>query len=231
MSITKQLYQLQETDLRIEADEETLKRLNAQLGDDKVLVKLQNELSHEQETLDKYKKEQHSVEWEVDDYDNKIKDIEKKLFDGSVKNPKELANLQAEEVAFKKQQDILEDKALLLIDKVEQAEDTVKKLSDNLNTTTAKWQEEQKQIAAEIEKLNTELSGLREQRKQQADRIDSEALETYRRLREKREHAVVEVKQGICTGCRITVSTAKLQAARGGNLVQCGSCSRILYIP
>ncbi|MDI6814491.1 MAG: hypothetical protein QMC90_00160 [Dehalococcoidales bacterium] len=36
--------------------------------------------------------------------------------------------------------------------------------------------------------------------------------------------AVAKVEQGLCRGCRISLSTAKLQQARSGSLVQCSSC-------
>ena len=44
-------------------------------------------------------------------------------------------------------------------------------------------------------------------------------------------HAVALVKRDSCQGCRIALARTELQAIRATqNIVQCGSCSRILVI-
>jgi len=35
---------------------------------------------------------------------------------------------------------------------------------------------------------------------------------------------------GICQGCRITLPNTDLQRARGGGVVRCSSCGRIIFL-
>ena len=81
-----------------------------------------------------------------------------------------------------------------------------------------------------MEKLNKAMTNLKEKRQRQVKDIDPQTLETYRELRKQRGTAVAKVQQGTCLGCRITLPVSDLQRVRGGSVVRCGSCGRILYL-
>jgi len=78
--------------------------------------------------------------------------------------------------------------------------------------------------------VETVLAMLKEERNGLAQQIDSKVLNTYERLRLTSGQAVVKVERGKCQGCHITVSTSQWQKAKAGDLIQCDSCSRILYV-
>ena len=65
MTIAKQLSQLQDTDLEIESDEQTLKLVISQLGDSETITQAQNKRESERQRLDEIVKQQHSIEWEM----------------------------------------------------------------------------------------------------------------------------------------------------------------------
>ena len=79
--------------------------------------------------------------------------------------------------------------------------------------------------------LKGELSELQRKRQLLSGEIDPQAVEFYEKLREQKGQTVAKVEQGICRGCRISLSSSELQRARSGNLVQCSSCGRILFLP
>jgi predicted nucleic acid-binding Zn-ribbon protein len=230
MSVAKQLYQLQELDLEIEAGERALEEVISQLGESQAVIKAQKQLELEQKLLEELKNRQRSAEWEIDDISTKLAAAEEQLFSGRVKNPKELTNLQHEVEAFKTKRDRLEEKALEVIDQVEESEAKVAEINSQLAKLTADWQRQQKQLADERERLKATLANLKSKRQRVIGEVDPSAFEFYQDLRKGKGIAVVRVEQGICRGCRISLPTTDLQQARGGKLVQCSSCGRILFL-
>jgi len=86
------------------------------------------------------------------------------------------------------------------------------------------------QLSAEMEELKTRLSDLKHKRQTLSTGIDSQATEFYDKLKGQKGTAVAKVEQGICHGCRISLSAAQLQQVRATSLVQCSNCGRILFL-
>ena len=116
------------------------------------------------------------------------------------------------------------------MEQVEAATDELADLKRQLGEVEESWQQEQKQLADEIEELKASLSKLEKEKKQALAGIDTETADCYRRLRQKKGQAVARVEQGICRGCGISLSTAELQRVKGERLIMCNSCGRILFI-
>lgn len=229
MSITKQLYRLQEIDLEIEADNQTLQQATAQLGENQAVTRLQSRLAQEKQQLEKLRQQQHSAEWEIEGVAGKLTTAEEELYSGRIKNPKELSSLQQEVQALKTKRSQLEDRALEIMDRVEQAEASVAAVSNEVKTAEAEWQHRQQQLSAEAEELKTKLSDLNYKRESLLADIDPQFVELYHKLRKQKGRAVARVEQGICNSCRISLPITDLQRARSGNLIQCSSCGRILF--
>lgn len=230
MATIRQLYQLQEIELEIESDEHSLQQITSQLGQNQAVVKAQNKLADEQSRLEELKRQQNSAEWEIDDITTKLKATEEQLYSGRIGNPKELASLQQEAELLKAKRDHVEDGALEIIDKVELAEAEVKALEGELEATEADWQSQQKQLADDKGQLETKIAELKQKQQQLLAGIEPQLAELYYKLKQNKGKAVAKIEQGICRGCRISLPTAELQQARSGQLVQCSSCGRILFL-
>jgi len=230
MSVAKQLYRLQEIDLELESNEQALNQIASQLGESQAVTGAQAELKLEHQHLEELKREQHSAEWEVDTLITKLTTSEEKLYSGSIKNPKELTNLQHEIDSLKTTRNRLEDKALEIIDQVELAETSVASLSRKLNQLEAEWHRQQQQLSSRMKQLKTILSDLEHKRQLLSAKIDPQTVEFYDKLKKQKRIAVAKVEQGICLGCRISLPITDLQQARSDNLVQCSSCGRILFL-
>ncbi len=230
MRITKQLYQLQEIDLELSSNEQALNQIASQLGENQVLVRAQAEFTSAQQQLDELKQQQHSIEWEIDDLVSKLTTFEEKLYSGKIGNPKELTSLQHEVDMLKARRDQLEDKALEVMDQVELATASVATMGSELKKVKAKWHRQQKQLSVDMERLKAVLSDLEHKRQLLVAKIDPGAVELYQELKQQKGTTVAKVEQGVCRGCRISLSAAELQRARSGSLVQCSSCGRILFL-
>ncbi len=230
MAVTRQLYQLQELDLEIEQEEQSLAEKTGQIGVRDILDAASSRIESEQKNLDELRRQHRNAEAEFDDLLSKIAATEEQLYSGKITNPKELSSLQHEVTTMRTRSDELENKALEIIDRVEAAEASLTTAKDDYKKLEVEWQNGQKQLAVEIDKLNASLNDLKEKRHQLAGQIDSTAIDLYERIRQQKKDAVAKVEQGICRACRISLSASALQRARSGQPVQCGTCGRILYI-
>jgi len=230
MSIAKQLYQLQEADLELEANEQALRQMSSQLGESQAVVRARSKLASESEHLEELKRQQHSLEWEIDALASKITAAEGKLYGGRIGNPKELANLQHEVEGLKSKRTQLEDKALEIMEQVEQTETSVANSGSELKKLEAEWQSQQQQLSGNIEELEAALSERKRKRQTLSTSIDPQTAESYEELKRQKGTAVAKVEQGICRGCRISLSAAQLHQVRTGGLVQCSNCGRILFL-
>ncbi|MFH1169051.1 MAG: C4-type zinc ribbon domain-containing protein [Chloroflexota bacterium] len=231
MGITKQLYQLQEIDLEIDADEQSLGQKTGQLGEDEVVARARIRLASGQQGLAELKHQQRSAENDIDDISSKIAAAEGQLYGGRITNPKELSGLQQEGNALKAKRDQIEDETLALLDRLELAEAEVAAADSDLKRIEVEWQRQQQQLTVEIAQLKDKLSALNQKRQTVLNEIDPQTAELYHRLRQQKGQAVARVEQGICRGCRISLDSSELQQARSGRAVQCSSCGRILFLP
>jgi predicted nucleic acid-binding Zn-ribbon protein len=113
---------------------------------------------------------------------------------------------------------------------VEEIEAKVKTTTEELERLKREWEQSQETLGQKKSEGETVLAKLRRDRSGLAQQINSEALNTYERIKLTKGQAVVKVERGKCQGCHITVPTSQWQKARAGDLIQCNSCSRILYL-
>jgi hypothetical protein len=231
MGIAKQLNQLQEIDLEIEASERTLARIIYELADDKALRNASEKLEQEQKRLEELRKKQHSAEGDIEDISAKLAVGNESLFSGRIRVPKELSSLQQEVESLKVRRGQMEEKALKIIEEVEQAEASVTRLAGELASLRTEWQRRREELTAEMERVKAALSDLKSQRQTAATGIPAQAISLYQELRKGKVTAVVKVEQGICRGCRISLPVTEQQRVKSGDLVRCGSCGRILFMP
>ena len=230
MSIAQQLYQLQQVDLELEANEQALRQITSQLGESEAVVSVRKKLASERQHLDELGRKQRSIEWEIDDLTNKLNTTEKELYSGRIGNPKELSNLQHEINGLKAKRKQLEDETLAIMDQVELTTRNVTTIDTELKALELVWQSQQQQLSAELERVKAIVSTLRQQRQLSASGIDHQAVKVYQELKKQKGTAVAKVEQGICRGCRISLPVNELRLARSGSLVRCGSCGRILFL-
>jgi len=230
MSLTRQLYKLQQVDLELQRKQQELSEVEHQLSDNKALVVAESKLAAQKEQLEDARRKQKSSEWELEDIQEKVGQIDSKLYSGTTKNPKELVNLEKEIRGLKSQIRPKEDALLGLMSQVEEIEANVKTTTEEIEQLKREWEQRQGtfgQRKSEIEALLARLKGDRSGLEQQ---IDPEALNTYERIKRTRGQAVVKVERGKCQGCHITVPTSQWQKAKAGDLILCNSCYRILYL-
>jgi len=232
MNKVKQLYELQEVDLEIQRKTEALAQVRAQLGKDDDLAAARSAYDAAKKSLSDLEHQQKTEEWELNELGAKIAVIEKKLYGGSVKNPRELTGFQQDLELLKAQRGEREDKLLALMMDVDSLHQDVALKKSDFEKIERDWNENQKQLSQQQAELDAELASLEQKRNLLAGQIDSDSLDLYEEMRRaKQGQAVAKVVQGRCQGCRISLSVSDQQKARmGQELAQCSNCGRILYL-
>jgi len=230
MSLIGQLYKLQQLDLELQKNLQELSEVNQRLSDNKSLVAAESKLSSYKEQLDSVNSKQKSSEWELEDLQEKIRQIDGKLYSGTTKDPKELVNLEKEVKSLKSQVKSKEDALLGLMSQIEEIEVNLKTTAEEREQLRQEWEQKQETFGQRKSEIQTLLIKLKEDRATLAQQLDSEALNTYERIKLSRGQAVTKVEKGKCQGCHIAVPTSQWQKVKAGDLIQCNSCSRILYL-
>jgi len=230
MIVSKQLYQLQEVDLELEHNEQAMRQIAGQLGESEAVVETRSKLASKQQRLEELVRQQHSVEWELEDLTTKLATNEEELYSGRIRNPKELANLQHEIDGLKARRNQLEEKALEIMDQAEVTTKNLAIMDSELKALEDEWQSQQQQLSTQLERLKTTISDIKHKRELLTAEIDPQAVEIYREVKKQRGTAVARVEQGICRGCRISLPITELQRTKSGSVVRCSSCGRILFL-
>ncbi len=226
------LYELQKVDVEIGAKEKDLELVMEQLGDDTILVGQREMVEEIRRKVEGLEKRRQSLDWEAGDLQAKIAPLDKKLYSGQVKVPKELMSLQQEVEMLKGQRRQFEDAELKIMLELDEANRSLQEVSQKLATDESEWNGQQERLAVERDELSRHLDALSVERDRLAAQVDAPSLATYQRIRESRQGiAVATVSRGTCTGCRITITAIDLQRARAGrDLIFCQSCGRILLL-
>jgi hypothetical protein len=230
MSLTGQLYRLQQLDIELEKKLQELSEVNHGLSDNEVLATAESKLSSHKDQLESVSKKQRSSEWELADLQEKIRQIDSRLYSGTTKDPKELVNLEKEVKGLKSQIKAKEDALLDFMSQMEEIEANTKTAIEEVERLKQEWEQRQETLGERKGEVEALLAKLKADRVTLVQQLDSEALDTYERVKLSRGQAVAKVERGECQGCHIAVPTSQWQRVKAGDLIQCNSCSRILCV-
>ncbi|MSQ23045.1 MAG: hypothetical protein EXR58_00605 [Chloroflexi bacterium] len=232
MRVIDLLRELQDVDTNLELGRANLARLGLEIGDRSSLESPAHALAEAREHLHQIESVEKDLELQAEGGRAKIGADEKRLYGGTIKNPKELGSLSDEVAQDRRQLDTIETRLLELLD---QHEATAKQLADletALARITESWNERQAQAQQRANELEKSVQDLESRRGSVAPTIDGRALSAYDTLRrQKGGIAIAQVLKRTCQSCRVTLTPALEQRARiGAELVPCHSCGRLLYV-
>ena len=231
MNLGKRLYELQQLDLDLARTVGLLSQVERQLEHNEPLARAKADLEIGLKSLSELQHKQKTAEWALDDLEAKLKPIQQKLYAGSIKNPKELVSMQQQAAQLQSQVGDEEDKILEIMSQIEalQKQTTVK--TARVATLEQEWAEKKQQLLSEKAELTAVLDATRKKREGLLHNIDTTYVEIYENMRVRKHGlAVAKIEQGRCQGCRISVPLSEVTQARAGDLVQCGSCGRVLCL-
>jgi uncharacterized protein len=230
MNQAEALYHLQQIDLQILRTRKRLDEITALLGDNQVVLAAQNTRAAAEKKLSPIRTQLRNLELEAQSTIQKAGATEERLYSGSVKNPKEMQEMQVEIDSLKRRHQELEDRTLEMMVSLEEAETTFQDAQTALDQVEAEWRAQNKALVDEQERLQTQIQDAQAKRKTALTNVKPESLKTYDTMKGKKANQPVALLQGrSCAACGIEQTLAiETEVRRGQSLATCLNCGRIL---
>jgi predicted nucleic acid-binding Zn-ribbon protein len=182
--------------------------------------------------LDSQRREQDRLESEVASLAAKIAAEERRLYDGSVANPKELESIRAEVGSLRNRKSRIEDEVLEQMERREDMEGHLPAAESELSDARQRLATLDSEAAKELRETETQLQELRTERAALVPEFDDELLELYEDLRaQKRGVGAAALENGVCNGCHQKLSPLELERIkRTEGVRRCEYCRRILVL-
>lgn len=217
--------------MQIDQNNQQIKKNADLLANNPLLKAAEETLNQAKESLFKKNNELKQVEASAHAKQIKIEQSEASLYKGTITNPKELKDLQAEISSLKKSLAQIEESQLLLMDDVEKIELSLAKATSAYQTVLEQVTTENSKTSHDLDTLKRSNENLLVERGVALKQIPAEAATIYEQLRiTKKRIAVSQVEDEACAVCGSEISPSNIQKARmSTSLVFCPSCGRILY--
>ncbi len=233
MSEWDDLYDLQAVDTELfglQEEEESLPVRGELEEKEEGLASLEEELDRLRGELQRTRDRQRKQEQGLEDLAAKIAGEEKRLYGGTISNPKELRSIQAEVQSFNRKRDKEETTLLELMERAEELEGDIAAREEAAGTLRAQIDDCRAGIERELQRISEARGRAEERRAGLLPGIAAANLRLYEELLAvKGRLAAVKVADGVCQGCFMSLPAQEYDAfLKGDGLFRCSHCRRIL---
>ena len=164
--------------------------------------------------------------------EEKIKNIDEKLFSGTITSAKELMNYQEEIKQLKQANENLEDREIKLMIEIDEKRPGLLELTEKKNLLEKEFEEISRELEVNVKEIEKIISGLKQKRLDVIKKIPAEILKKYDELRKRKDGIAVSLmKNNFCQACSVQISSGELQKIKDGQKIhKCPMCSRMLVI-
>ncbi len=227
----QQLITLQEIDLELEIIKGEKDEIPAKIAIlNRELEELEAELASEKERLESDENEKKLKESELRDEEEKLKKSRDKL--NAVKTNKEYKAVLKEVEDHNKQNSLLEERILALMDELDSLKNSVDVLESKLNERRAEIGAEVGDLTKKTDEIDKSIGSKQDKREKLLAKIDPKYSETYNRLSKRLGGTVVvSVSKGICSGCFMNLPPQFFnEMLRDLDIKICPNCSRLIFL-
>jgi predicted nucleic acid-binding Zn-ribbon protein len=226
-----QLHDLQLVDTVLDGDRHRLTEIQRSLEDDRALASARATLEQAERLSREAAEAVRAAEDTVAIQQEKLREIESRLYGGQLHNPKELQDLQRDAESLQRHLATLNDRLLEAMLAQEQSDharqsalEAVQRRESERMTANGKLSQEMEQLQADVARRTTEREVL-------LGRVETDDLALYDRLRQSSGgFAVAVVEDGACGACGLVLSASGRQEVHTSpSPVRCRQCGRILY--
>jgi predicted nucleic acid-binding Zn-ribbon protein len=180
--------------------------------------------------VDAVVREQQRLEREIDSMTRKAEVDEKRLYDGSIANVKEMEALQHEITSLKQRRSRSEDDLLEQMVRKDDLESRAGEASTVVQDTRARLDAVGGEAVQELERIEADLAEKRAAREKLVPEFEDELLVLFEELRrQKRGVAVAALVDGVCQACHEKLSAMELdRLKRTEGVKRCEYCRRIV---
>ncbi len=231
MSITLNLYRLQQIDTRLDQVTSRLTTIQAALENNAELKATRLRQEQAETAVNELERRLKQAEAESASQRIKLEQAESSLYGGRIQNPKELQDLQNDVAALKRHLATLEDRQLEAMLALEEARAALEAARKDVLLTQGEVIRKNASLNSEQTALQKEAETLSAQRLAVLPVIDTESLSLYDALRQQRRGlAVATISEDACNACGASLTRGHAQSVRfSQQIVCCPSCGRILF--
>jgi uncharacterized protein len=225
------LSQLQRIDSRIDAISARTIVLEKQMTSNPLVANAQSNLAIIQKELSSFQAYYNDLEEKSNSKKLKIEQSQSSLYSGTIKNPKELQDLQTEITSLKTSLSILEDEQLSALIQIEEIQKKEAEASKELQNEISKNTIDNGHMVAEISAFAIELERIKSEKDAIIEQISKTYYDHYCDLRKlKKGLAVSVIEECSCSICGSSLTPAECQLAKSAQqIAHCPSCGRILF--
>jgi uncharacterized protein len=231
MSAALGLLRLQQVDSRIDHLEAELGRIGSELENNALAAAARQDLAASEEEQKQAEEGRLEAERLASAVRTKLHQAEASLYGGTVRNPKELQDLQADVASLKKHLITLDAGEIAWMERLEAADTRCRNASTHLNEVLLGLEADHSRLRQRQSELMRTKESLLSEREATAEAVSTTWRDIYDGLRRTRRGvAVAAVEDGTCAACGTALTAALQQNVRHAqDLNFCPSCGRILY--
>ena len=232
MVTIRQLFDLQQLDWEIASRAKSLEETRFRLNDVTAIEAIRRRQAQIGQRLDVARTERRRREAAVSGLEQRLENLDRRIYGGFVTNPRELAAGEEERAFLQQQKSEEEDGLLEALVLSEDLEEGLSAASERIAAMESAREGERPGLLERESRLAGEVEELRRARGESAPLLPAAMLSTYESLlRSKNGHAVARVERSVCQGCRMTLPSMEVQRAKMSSRVAlCSNCGRILYV-
>ncbi|HVC04548.1 MAG TPA: hypothetical protein VND88_07715 [Candidatus Acidoferrales bacterium] len=169
------------------------------------------------------------AELEATSLQTRVREMDRRLYSGSIHNPAELIEMQRELEVLRVKLAVAEDEALERMEQVDAAQTTLRDVTALVAAREAQRASAMEPLRARLQTLTAQLEAAGTERASIVAEAEPADVSLYTRVASRRRPAVTGVAGESCGGCRMPISNEERRAVRtGAGLTQCANCDRIL---
>ena len=149
----RSLYQLQKLDLEMDGQKASLVAIQETINDKSKLNQLRDRLVINLEKQKEFKLKQYDVDELVRELQDKTSDLNRRLYDGSITNVKEMESLTAELEHARKELNVAEEELLYLMEHLENSDKDEKQIQDALTNYELEKSESDFSLTKELDSI------------------------------------------------------------------------------
>lgn len=184
-----------------------------------------------QNSRDKARAERAEIEKQIADNKTYLERAERNLKHSQ--NQKEYETAMRETDAMTKQIAALETQIVEKMAEIEEIEKILEERADEINSLESKRDEALGAFDAEVDRDRNELAEVAARRGGVFETLPKNLANVYDRLAQRSRDgiAVAEVVNGSCSACFMSLRPqVQMEVRRGDQIIECESCTRILYV-
>jgi uncharacterized protein len=231
VSQTGALYHLQMLDSQHDATRSRLAEIEVLLSQNEAVRAAQATLDAASGHLQQWRTRSVDLELERGQLADEASSAEQRLYSGSVKNPREMSDLQDKIASLSHRREALEEPLLEAMMESEQGESDVTRAQSELQRILEQQAEELGMLMSEQATLRDKLSQLQTSIEQSRRTIQDSNLALYDKLRARPGGIAVASldAEGECSSCGVQVTSRQAQQVKHGDVFPCPTCGRILF--